>query len=125
MVDHRPLLPLYNTPHRPKQMRVDRHRMKLAAFDFTVDHVSGSKNPCNYGSRKGCPKPKDYTANEREQLGVEDDTKIYVNRVVDEQLPPAITRDILRKATSEDTKLQMVLEDIQAGQCRKALTTGQ
>ena len=34
VVDHKPLLPLYNTPRRPKQMRVDRHRMKLMAFNF-------------------------------------------------------------------------------------------
>ena len=121
-VDHRPLLPLYNTPRRPKQMRVDRHRMKLAAYDFKVDHVSGTNNPCDYGSRKGCPKPMKYTAEQKERAGVEDDDEIYVNRLVDEQLPVAITKDMLRESTSKDTKLQMLMEDIQIGQCRKALT---
>ena len=45
VVDHKPLLPLYNNPKRPKQMRVDRHRMKLAAYDFKVVHMTGDKIP--------------------------------------------------------------------------------
>ena len=52
VVDHKPLLPLYNNPKRPKQMRVDRHRMKLAGYRFHVSHVSGEKNPCDYGRGK-------------------------------------------------------------------------
>ena len=34
VVDHKPFLPLFNSPKRPKQMRVDTHRMKLGAYDF-------------------------------------------------------------------------------------------
>ena len=49
-----PLLPLYNTPRRPKQMRVDRHRMKLIAFDFKVIHMSGDKIRCDYIREHGC-----------------------------------------------------------------------
>ena len=51
VVDHKPLLPLYNKVTRPKQARVDRHRMKLAAFDFEVVYEPGTSNPCDYGSR--------------------------------------------------------------------------
>ena len=69
VVDHKPLLPLYNIPRRPKQMRVDRHRMKLMAFNFKVIHMSGDKIPCDYGSRAGCPPAKEYTEAEREELG--------------------------------------------------------
>ena len=50
VVDHKPLLPHYNNPKRPKQMRVDRHRMKLAGYKFHFSHISGEKNPCNYRS---------------------------------------------------------------------------
>ena len=122
MVDHRPLMPLYNTPRRPKQMRVDRHRMKLAAYDFGVEYIPGTQTPCDYGSRRGCPEAKEYSEEEAEQMGVEINDEIFVNRVVEEQLPPAITREVLRKATGKDPKLQMLVEDIQASVCRKALT---
>ena len=84
VVDHKPLLPLFNSPKRPKQMRVDRHRMKLGAYDFKVHHIAGDKISCDYGSRAGCPPAKEYTEAEREELGVDDDLEIYVNRVVDD-----------------------------------------
>ena len=120
VVDHKPLLPLYNSPRRPNQMRVDRHRMKLAAYDFTVSHVPGDKIPCDYGSRAGCPRNNKFSEQERERLGVEDDLEIYVNRVVEEQLPPAVTRDMLKEA--KDKVLKMLMEDVVMGTCRKALT---
>ena len=34
---------------RPKQSRVDRHRMKLAAFEVVFE--PGTSNPCHYGSQ--------------------------------------------------------------------------
>ena len=122
-VDHKPLLPLYNTPQRPKQMRVDRHRMKLAGYDFKVEHVAGAKMPCDYGSRRGCPKLRQYTQEEMEDLGVEENDEIFVNRVLEEQLPPAITREVLRDAIAKDETMKMLLEDIEAGlgYCRPAL----
>ena len=122
VVDHKPLVPLYNSPGRPKQMRVDRHRMKLAGYDFEVVHMSGSQIPCDYGSRGGCPEPKEYSREEKEKYGVEDDDEIYVNRVVEEQLPIAITRQMMLEATEADSILQQLVHDIKAGQCRKSLT---
>ena len=122
-VDHKPLLPLYNTPRRPKQMRVDRHRMKLAGYDFKVEHVPGSQMPCDYGSRRGCPKTREYTEDEMEELGVEENDEIFVNRVLEEQLPPAITREVLRDSIAKDATMKMLMEDIEAGlgHCRPAL----
>ena len=122
MVDHQPLLPLYNTPKRPKQMRVDRHCMKLAAYTFDVEHIPGAKMPCDYGSRRGCPPSREYTEEEAEELGVELNDEIFVNRVVDEQLPYAITKEVLRNNVTKEAKMKMLVEDIQAGVCRKALT---
>ena len=122
-VDHKPLLPLYNTPRRPKQMRVDRHRMKLAGYDFRVEHVAGAQMPCDYGSRRGCPKARKYTEEDMEELGVEENDEIFVNRVLEEQLPPAITREVLREAIAQDATMTMLMEDIEAGlgYCRPAL----
>ncbi len=122
VVDHKPLLPLYNSPRRPKQMRVDRHRIKLAGYDFSVSHISGEKNPCDYGSRAGCPAQQELTAQQREEQAVEDDLDVYVNRVVEDQLPQAITRKMMKLATAKDKELRLVLEDIGSGVCRNGLT---
>ena len=111
VVDHKPLLPLYNHPTRPKQARVDRHRMKLGQFNFKLVYEKGSNNPCDYGSRH----PSKHYEEE------EDDSEIYINRVVEEMLPAAVTRKMMRKATEADTQLQMLKEDIMEGKCRNSL----
>ena len=74
-------------------------------------YEKGSINPCNYGSRH----PGKYSGDE------EDDSEIYINRVVEELLPAAVTRKMLRKATEADEQLQMLKEDIMEGQCRNSL----
>ena len=122
MVDQKPLLPLYNNLKRPKQMRVDRHRMKLAGYRFHVSHVSGEKNPCDYGSRAGCPIKKKHTEQEKKDQAIKDNLDVYVNRVVEDQLPTAVTRKMMQLATHLDKELQKVKEDLRAGRCRNELT---
>ena len=51
VTDHEPLLPLYNGPGRPRQLRVDWHRTKLLAYNFNLIHEPGVTSPCDYGSR--------------------------------------------------------------------------
>merc|ERR1719233_2886415 len=97
VVDHKPLLPLYNKVTRPKQARVDRHRMKLAAFDFEVVFEPGTSNPCDYGSRHPPTAAEGQEVAARQEQGEEDDTEVYVNRLIQDQLPPAITRKLLRR----------------------------
>ena len=80
VVDHKPLLPLFNKVTRPKQARVDRHRMKLAAFDFEVVYEPGTSNPYDYGSRHPPAVTKEQDEAARQDQGEEDDTEVYVNR---------------------------------------------
>ena len=122
VVDHKPLVPLYNNPKRPKQMRIDRHRMKLSAYNFKLIHMAGDKIPCDYGSRTGCPRRKEYSKQEEAEWEVEDDTEIYVNKVMEEQLPDAVTKEILQQETAKDKTLTMLIEDIHRGVCRNSLT---
>ena len=51
LVDHRPLVPLYNDTGRPSLARVNRYISKLLEFNFRVLYEPGSANPCDYGSR--------------------------------------------------------------------------
>ena len=54
---------------------------------------------------------------------METEDEIFVNRLIEGQLPQAITRDVLRKATEKDEHMMMLVEDIEAGQgcAREAL----
>ena len=97
VMDHKPLLPLYKGSGRPKQARVDCHRMKLEAYRFEMKWEAGDKNPCDYGSRH-LPEGSEFNG--------EDDIEIYVNCVLEDQLPPAITRKMLWRETLKDMALQ-------------------
>ena len=121
VVDHKPLLPLFNKVSRPKQARVDRHRMKLAAFDFEVEYEPGTSNPCDYGSRHPPVRREGQDEEARLGQGEEDDTEVYVNRLIEDQLPQAITRKLLRRETAKDETLLKLMEDIKIGRCRPAL----
>ena len=103
-------------------MRVDRQRMKLAGYNFKVIHIPGSQTPCDYGSRAGCPKKSTFSEEEIEEYGVEDDNEIYVNRLVEEQIPRAVTKEMLTSETSKDKELTQLMEDISRGVCRNSLT---
>ena len=76
VVDHKSLLPLYNKAARPKQARVDRHRMKLAGFDFEVVYEPGTSNPCDYGSRHPPKRAEGKEEGARQEQGEEDDTEV-------------------------------------------------
>ena len=121
VVDHKPLLPLYNKVTRPKQARVDRHRMKLATFDLKVVYEPGTSTPCDFGSWHPPAEAKGRDKAARQEQGEEDNTEVYVNRLIQDQLPQAITRKMLRRETAKDETLQRLIEDISLGTCRPAL----
>ena len=117
VVDHKPLLPLYNSPNRPAPVRVDRHKAKLLAFRFKVVYEPGYTTPSDYGSRHPEPDRK-HSKQEREDLGIEDeeeDKEFSINRIIEDNLPDAVTLPILRQAVGEDVVLTQVMQDVQAG----------
>ena len=67
VVDHLPLVPMYKSHSKALPARVAKHKSKLKAFNFNV--VAGITTPSDYGSRHP-PNIKQYTAEEREELGV-------------------------------------------------------
>ena len=70
MVDHRPLISLYDRFGRPMQSRVGHHRIKLEAYRFNMKWEAGNKNPCDYGWRH----PPEGRETRRE-----DNTELYVS----------------------------------------------
>ena len=66
---------------------------------------------CDYGSRHPPPNT-DFTEEERVDWAIEDETDIFVNRVIQDQFPQAITLEILRAATATDPDLELLKEDI-------------
>ena len=120
VTDHEPLLSAYNSHTNPKQLRVDRHRTKLLPFSYNVIYEAGSKTPCDYGSRHP-PKHK-FTEEETEDWCIESGSEIYVNRVVEDMLPCAITLEMVQKETKNDDKMKKLMSCITSHdkiQCQK------
>ena len=121
VVDHEPLVPLYNNLSRPAPCRVARHRSKLRSFNFNMVYEPGHTTPCDYGSRHPAP-PRKYTKAEKEDQGVEEeeeDAEIYVARLVEDGLPEAVTVDEVKQATEQDKFLKQLKMDVKAGRLRK------
>ena len=49
VTDHQPLIPIYNSPNKLKQRRVDRHRTKLFPFQYDVVYEPGKETPVTMG----------------------------------------------------------------------------
>ena len=117
VTDHLPLLAFYNSPNRPAPVRVEQHRSKLRGFRFRLLYESGNKSPCDYGSRHP-PPDHDYTKQEREEQGLEDeeeDQEHLVNRLVEDNLPPAVTMVMLKQAMQEDKMMKQLLGEVETG----------
>ena len=72
VVDHEPLVTLFNSKGSPLPVRVAKHISKLRGFKFTVKYEPGKTTPCDYGSRHP-PPSRDYSKQEKEEFGVEEE----------------------------------------------------
>ena len=110
VTDHAPLIPIYAASSKPKQLRVDRHCTKLLPFSYNVVYEEGEKTPCDYGSRHS--KPKSFSDKEIEDWCVETGNDIFVNRVIEDALPIAITLDMVKRETKLDDEMQLLIKYI-------------
>ena len=115
VTDHKPLLPIYQAAGRPRQLRVDRHRTKLLPFNFSVTHEPGVTSPCDYGSRH--PESHTLSSEEIEEWGVETGTEVLINRVIEDNLPRAVTIAELKKETAADLILTQLIPLIGQDSC--------
>ena len=53
VVDHEPLVPMYNGHSISLPFRVAKHKSKLRGFDFQLRYEPGVTTPADYGSRQG------------------------------------------------------------------------
>ena len=122
ITDHAPLVPIYDARSKKQRpLRVDRHRTKLLPFNYSVSYEPGKESPCDYGSRHP-PGTAEFTESEKEDWCVESDQDIFVNRVLDEVVPSAISMATMQKETREDAQLRKLKEDVLSRkQCRKDL----
>ena len=106
--DDKPLEYMFNKPKTQMLYRIERIRVKLQGFNFTVKHLPGSKNPTDYISRKPIElKQKD------KQTSKELEKHVYF--IVNEGLPEAVTLKEIEECTHIDEETKALFQSIKNG----------
>ena len=108
--DHQPLIAIYGG-NKKGNARVERHRLKVQGFRYTMKHLPGKENPCDYGSRHPIPLEQIKDAD----MVIDHNDELCISTIVTEDLPDAITADMVRQATSNDKTLQKIIACVHKG----------
>ena len=99
VTDHKPLIPLYNSYKVEVPLRVMKHKMNLQGYAYKLVHEPGKTMPSDYMSRH----PMKSTISDNEII---DETEMFVNAVMEANLPDAITKDDIKRETETDKEMQ-------------------
>ena len=113
--DHKPLLPLYNQYKAELPARILRDKLKLQDYSYTLIHGPGKTNPADYLSWHPVVLADVCTVTKK---SIEEDT-LYIYAVIRANLPKAVTKEHMLKATLEDETLTVLKEIISQGYISK------
>ena len=96
ITDHEPLVSLYNNPKKKGPARVNNHRLNLQGYTFKVSFRRGESNSTDYNSRH---------PSEPSTPSTSEDDVIFINAIIDADLPDAVTEEMIQKETNNDHTL--------------------
>ena len=105
ITDHKPLLPLFNSPRAKLPGRIERWMLCLQPYGMTVVYRPGETNP------------QDYLSRHPEKLETKPDrdvTEEYVHFVMDNAIPPSLTQAEIKEAANADPTIQHLKQAIQS-----------
>ena len=112
--DHKPLIPLYNNHQTAASKRIARHRDQTQDLNYTMNHLPGKENPCDYGSRHPLP-IEHLQESDKSKMGLDVGDEIYVRNISTENSPYAITTDDIKRAASNDATYTQLAKCISEG----------
>lgn len=101
--DHKPLESIFNNPNSKPPARIERWRLKLQPYSFTVQYKPGKSNAADYMSRHPCKRSTPELSSIAEE---------YVNYVTENAVPKALTLEKISEETRKDSALQHVIDAI-------------
>lgn len=111
--DHQPLIHIYSGNKRGNA-RVERHRLKVQGFQYTMKYMPGKTNPCDYQSRYPLPLRK-YTDQELNDMVIDHGDELCISKIVTDDLPDAVTLQMVQQATQHDPVMQKLIVCINRG----------
>ena len=109
--DHQPLI--YNGKKRGNA-RVERQRLKVQGFQYTMKYMPGKTNPCDYQSRHPLPLSH-YTDRELNDMVIDQGDELCISKIVTDDLPDAVTLKMVQQATQQDPVMQRLIVCINRG----------
>jgi transposase InsO family protein len=106
VTDNRAIQLIFGNAAKRPPARIERLGLRLTQFDYTIQHRPGASNIADYFSRHPCENASEVIQSENQHL------ELYINRIVESNLPPAVTRDEVRRATLADPELMMLAKFI-------------
>ena len=104
VIDHQPLVTLYNNPKLTGLVRIEQHRLKLQGYNFQVMYRKGTINPTDYNSRHPI-QISELPTTEKDSMEITTEVGFFVNAVINQDVPDAMTLEILQKATNKSNVL--------------------
>ena len=110
--DNEPLLAIFGGNKRGNS-RVERHRIKIQGFSYTMRYIAGKENPTDFASRH--PTGNNCRHGRQNHDIVEDDDELCISRIITSDLPDAVTLPMIQRATTNDPVSQKVIGCIARG----------
>ena len=88
VTDHKPLEFIFNNPRHATSIRLQRMTVRMLDYEFKVEYRPGKTNISDYISRHPLPLEQ----SERRELGTTKDVRHYVNFVIENDIPKAISK---------------------------------
>ena len=112
--DHQPLIPIYSASRKPAPARVERHRLQVQDFQYTMQYIPGKSNPCDYPSHHPIPLA-DYTASEIADMVINQADELGINKIITGDLPDTVTLPMIQQTAKQDLICQKLITCITKG----------
>jgi len=100
--DAKAIVFIYGGMSHKSPARIERWGLRLLPYDFELIHTPGEGNPADFLSRHPLEQPHEPC----------DDADLYVNFIIDNSMPVAITRNLIAQETLKDQDLQDLITAI-------------
>ena len=101
--DHQPLIQIYNGNKKGKA-RIERHRLKVQDFQYTMKYMHVKTNSYDYQTRHPLPLCQ-YTTQEMDSVVIDLDDDLCIT----DYLLDAVTLKMVQKATKQDPIMQKLI----------------
>ena len=101
--DHKPLEILYSHKRKPSA-RILKWALQMQSYDFTIKHIKGLDNPADILSRQPLP-----IIDNNEEIS----TDFFINSLIANSVPKAMTFSEILRASKDDPVLQVVTKCLQ------------